>query len=180
MPSLRRRKWNRLASGLYVPPFIGRLLPKVPKAEFAGYPCCRPGRTCSLCDVTDGVSPLRQQVVLAGYAEPACGSCASVNDIYVLTQAEAPTTACRWIYQFPSPLCLIDTIRLDIVKVTAIDFFMRVALLEADLSSLGTFIKDYDGSPEPPCSPNNLQLPRVGIHFIDCDTSAATCFVTGL
>ncbi len=37
---MRRRRWDRLASGLYVPPFIGRLLPRVPMMGFAGYPCC--------------------------------------------------------------------------------------------------------------------------------------------
>ena len=174
-----RRRWNRLTSGLYVPPFIGRLLPKIPKAEFAWYPCGCHGRDCSICSPPGGPTPKYQQVVLAGYAEPACGSCASVNETYILTQHA--TNDCRWVYQFPGVVCLIDYIRLDIVNISATESRLNVTLYTAVDSGLGTFRKVYgEGEGVPPCSPNNVQLPKIGVHLIDCDTSAATCFVTGL
>jgi hypothetical protein len=109
------RHWAKLQSGLYVPPFIGRLVPKIPMMTFAPwYPCgCCGGEPCTHCS---GTTPLQYQLDVSGVADEDCALCDETYDgQFILTQSGVGN--CRWTYDFDSAACggpLNDNYTLDI------------------------------------------------------------------
>jgi hypothetical protein len=97
-----RRKWDRLKSGLYIPPFLKRLH----KDEFGGWPpcpdCCGSGPAECGCDEP---APNQAQIVLAGFG--GSGDCADLNDTYVTDE----TSTCWYQYSFSPRIEYVDRIR---------------------------------------------------------------------
>jgi len=107
-----RRKWKRLKSGLYVPPFLKRLH----RDERGGwYPCCTsPCGDCTRC--VDNCAPAFS-VLFTGLTNNSCSDCSDLLGPFVVpydTQIEEIYT-CYWYYEFPATMCsLINGVQVSI------------------------------------------------------------------
>ncbi len=104
----RKPQWNRLSSGLYVPPLL----------RFAGnpWPCSGCCERCDFC--TSGTSPLQFSVTYQGLVNSGCSDCEDIlgTDTFVHEHTNTWTgpgsTAnngpCVWGYTFASPACSVE------------------------------------------------------------------------
>ncbi len=173
-----RRKWKQLASGLliggglYVPPFIGRLLPKVPVNRMGWYPCpgCCPD-DCSCENCAENRPPCCFKVVISGVVEEVpedCGNCDCLNDTFLVPF----DSACLWQRTFAGIYCNGSP-----VKVTSFldgsDYKIKVEV------GSNVWIKNYSTT-----KPNCRSLLDESISFSasadDCDASGSTCLITAI
>ena len=169
----RRRKpeWARLASGLYVPPYL----------KFAPwYPCCVEGEDCC-----DGEAPPDEwQVVLAGIENIGgkCGQCGTFNDTFVLPVWNVGSwgISCWWQYQFDPNVCDIAALGLLVQKSFGV-MKIYVGLIVWEFHTYSQWLKIID--PHPGCSAiSGEDVPFDYKSWAECDpdSNPSTCTVTAL
>ena len=110
----KQRRWDRLASGLYIPPLIGRLLPRVPRMGLAGgYPCCCEEIPDCGCGVESGDTPSQLSVTLpTPWYNNNCVECTSFTAGPFLLNLTTNDTDyegnCFWKYTFPLHICEVE------------------------------------------------------------------------
>lgn len=185
--------WERRASGLYVPPFVGRLLPKPPMMQFAPwYPCHCPGATTVECmHCSDGVAPEEWKVVISGVANILCDCASLLNDIPLILRRDgyvpvpflvAPGSACYWgwtVASYPDPICRLFGIGMAISGYED-DYFVTVGASTADwpyghIAFVLSANEPFDCS-----SFNDTEVPLTSYHNYYCNWTNATCHLTSL
>lgn len=164
---MRCRKWNRLATGLYVPPLLG----------FAGpgwYPCC----LVALCSMCSDATPLQLQVVIANMANLVCNDCADLDATYVLDWVAESGNICYWRYLFPENICKYKHIQAEIWTFGA-SVSWRVYLQDKNLFQNHYWLRQMDDQGDPiTCQVTDLAIPYWQ-GASDC-TAAGTCVITAL
>ena len=79
----RKPQWNRLSSGLYVPPFLWLGNPP----PCAGSPCC-----CECCACTECPLPTEAEVTISNIVNKNCVGCSEFNNTFVLPFAPSATS----------------------------------------------------------------------------------------
>ena len=187
------RKWDRLKSGLliggglYVPPFIGRLLPKVPVNRMGWYPC-RDCCGCGCCACPSGAS-CDVQAEITGVANAACDDCTNANGTWILqwntVLAANPSInkGCHWTVEIDSPICETrDYLALTVTQGscsggTSAYAITLNAALENTTGDKTLFFKSALGE-TPSCFFSGYDLPPFD-DSCDC-TTAAVCTLTAL
>jgi len=162
--------WDRLESGLYVPPVLSRQgRPRMSP----GYPCC-----CGndlVCIACSGIVPQNLQVVLSGIVNlnPAnvCANCSDLDGTYIVTYVGN----CYWFYNLGDEICPTAGNLSIAVQVSS-----KTIQVYLDTSSYDS--KWYKVFPSAvPCNSLNNESLAPNIYTMNlCDVSAATCFVTSL
>ena len=148
------------------------------------YGCCPepapPLEPCSVCNF--GTTPREMQVVIAGItlwggpAPQACADCVTLNATYTLAHLHT----CVWLYNFPSPVCGIDSIMVAITDVGGIGVLLRVTMSSGAAGR--TIGYEVNVGPSPvDCGVSGLDVPLdevVGPFW--CQAGASTCTVTAL
>lgn len=176
-----RRRWNRLKSGLYVPPFLKRL-----HEDQRGlwYPYC--GEECEHCS---GTAPAQWQVVTANIADDTCADCdPDLNDTWILDQdadisSSLVPVGCAYSYTLPSAICDVTCI----VGFYAHDpagyywgiLFRPGCGLEGIMFQFNGPIGGRQPA-KPACAFDNEEFPIKSSSTDDCDVTNATCHVTAL
>lgn len=177
----QKPQWAKLASGLFVPPYL----------KFApGYPCCCGGGPCGLC--SDKGPENGWEVVIAGITAgtPAfeCPNtdCSKMNDTFILTeQVGVPCTSdtgivdgCMWFYEFSPSIC-----RYDFITLIVNNLYLRVAFFNCDGFGFKLW---YDVSRDSQSACDDildLDVPFAGHFGIPeswCHAVASTCTITAL
>jgi len=162
--------WLQKISGLFVPK---------PLLFARGYPCC-----CSRCPVCTLESfPTQLSIVIAGIVEGTCGSCASLNDTYVLDFIGYFNPYCRWRYDFPVTVCGVNHITFG-MRITVAHTSTSIQVdLDSDLyTNVSAYFKDDVGIAAPrDCQFSNKDIPWDwdGLAYT-CDGSNSTCTVTAI
>lgn len=175
----RKDPWQRLASGLYVPPLL----------NFSpGYPCspCCEGIKCP-CACTDAWVDI--EVTFAGVADGLCSDCdPSFNDTFILTRTLndcLATGRCYWRY-VESGTC-DDPCFYANVHYYDVDGHYYFNVRVDDHGSCGTLLNPDGywfadlGLSKPDCTNwTDLNIPYVSSSGSECDWSSATCSVSSV
>ena len=192
---MRRIKepWQKLTSGLYVPPYL----------QFApGYPCCCDEEVCP-CPVdtcAEGCLPPFLEMTINGITEQApedCGSCSGLNGTFILDRIETSPEGdfsyippCTWLYIFPSPICSVISINARLEDLGPTEFRMLVFMFRGEADPVVTWISFplWEQGVEVCADWEDEPISFMGFESFDfsCDAhegegaSQATCSVTAL
>lgn len=176
---MRRQKplWEKLASGLFVPPYL----------KFApGYPCCCACMECVFCK--NNRAPCSWEVTIDGIMESdtdACGSCDSFNDTYILEFDTTAPTHCAWQYDFDFPgICDREWITLQVFGAV-VGPLISVKIETSSSNALGYWFQQTYGDLVECLTIVNEDLPAFyeSVDPSPCDifgSPDATCTVTAL
>ncbi len=176
----RRRKpeWAKLASGLYVPPYL----------EFAPwYPCpdcCDGSPTCECTYCQGDLGPQQFQVEFpAGTLinTGQCTDCDAQNTTFVL---ECNPSQCTWAYTYVAPVPCTDTEPFDYVTLdilfTGGEYLVDVAIGWTSAVVVIEWTKNYGGT-KPDCRNfSNEAIPYNGRNLTVCTSNEADILVTAL
>jgi hypothetical protein len=160
--------------------------------------CCCDTVECEECKT--GYGPEQWQVDIASIAKkgssPGCNyfhvgedpciadSCLDLNATYIVTKVE--DEVCMWEYDFPTNICRLGNIRLNVRKVGS-DYHVRVTVRLDPLSISNHIIWDKDyGTSKPACQtlseesiPFDSESYSVAVDCA-CDAASSTCKITAL
>ena len=168
----RRRKpeWAKLASGLFVPPYL-KFAPWYPCPD-----CC--GTNCIHCQT--GTAPNQYQIVVAGVGNASCSDCGDFNATWVVDFAGIDGHPCLWTYTLSSTICT--------ATILSIEFFNPGSpqngsvLVAFEVSLFGTralhFLKTNVFGAPMDCELSSFSVG--GPASSQCNISGATCTVTAL
>lgn len=138
----RRRKpeWNKLASGLYVPPYL----------KFAGwYPFCgEEDVECEHCVGELGPEQFQVTIPAGTLINSDCPDCDSLNRTYILSF----TSGCNWRYDFPIPQPCDGALEEGPIDYLVLDVYPNLVVVEL-VTKLGLAVdwrKSY-GEDDPDC-----------------------------
>ena len=172
----RRKKpeWQKLISGLYVPPYL----------KFgAGYPCPECCDVCPHCTNT----PTNLSVTITGITDtPSCDQCTQFNGTFVLDgfKVESPslTDICHWQYDVGA--CVVDSKIFAHFGFLHSPSFCRDSPANKSLSvsivsfPFGIVFKKVFATPYNCTTWSSENLPLCQDATFHCDTSSPTCHVT--
>ncbi len=160
---MRRIKdpWQKLTSGLYVPPYI--------KFAPPGHPCCCDETVeCAFCT---GASPEQMEVTLSNVTNGTCVDCDVLwNNTFVLDRYLG--SPCDWSYFFAQTCFGSALSRVNALFDSSSEFLVRVY---TRLPEIVHFRKTIAS-----CSMTDENIPYSAGDDVECDFSAATCTVTSL
>lgn len=168
----RRRKpgWAKLASGLFVPPYL----------KFAEwYPCCtgESPRYCFNCQ--SGTVPDQWSVVISGITDDGCGSCSGLNGTFVLDPLEPWDGGfCFYRYVIDPTICGIERVQLYTKTVGGdVEFWVH---LWPSGSARANWKKTFSGSPVDCVKTGEVMSNFYSDGTWDCDASSSTATITAI
>lgn len=159
----RKPEWQRLISGLYVPPFLHFGDP---------YPCddCCNKCPCPECDGDN--PPCCFKIVLSGMTDDGCSQCHCFNGAYYVEN----TSDCVWQGSMGLGIPCTDSAG-DIPRITVFDDGGNFKL-KFEIGGL-TWIKNY-GATKPTCEDLVDESIPFSTSGEGCDASSSTCLVTAV
>ena len=169
-----KRVWDRLKSGIYVPP----LLKRVHRDEDGGwYPCCTgDGRECPYCS---GIVPAQFSVVVPDLYKGigACNECDELEGTYIVDWYEYEDPWCVYYYELPATICTVNAVWVELGEGPNAVLYLRTGSPPTKGDTVLSWTRIVGSLPELCSSWDNESLGRL-VEGNQCKTVSSASITT--